>query len=78
MMPEEIEMRASNDVCAIARPEKPVTVTTIWDRVHFHPATCGRSKMARYVFEKGRELIAEVLHQLLQLRKRGSFRTCAV
>jgi glycosyltransferase involved in cell wall biosynthesis len=43
----------------VPRPEKPVTVTTIWDRVHFHPATCGRSKMARYVFEKGRELIAE-------------------
>jgi glycosyltransferase involved in cell wall biosynthesis len=41
------------------RPEKPVTVTTIWDRVHFHPAQCGRSKMARYVLEKGRELLAE-------------------
>lgn len=41
------------------RPDKPVTVTTIWDRVHFHPATCGRSKMARFVFEKGRELLAE-------------------
>ena len=25
-----------------------------------------------------RQLIAEVLHQLLQLRKRGYFRTCAV
>jgi glycosyltransferase involved in cell wall biosynthesis len=41
------------------RPDRPVTVTQIWDRVHFHPAQCGRSKMARYVFEKGRELLAE-------------------
>lgn len=41
------------------RPDKPVSVTSIWDRVHFHPATCGRSKMAGYIFEKGRELIAE-------------------
>jgi glycosyltransferase involved in cell wall biosynthesis len=41
------------------RPDEPASVTTIWDRVHFHPASCGRSKMARFIVDKGRELIAE-------------------
>ncbi len=41
------------------RPAAPVTVTTLYDRVHFHPADCGRSKMASYVVRRGGELLAE-------------------
>jgi glycosyltransferase involved in cell wall biosynthesis len=57
----------------VPRPDKPVSVTTIFDRVHFHPATCGRSKMARYVFEKGRELIAEHGARLIVSHDYGRF-----
>ncbi len=41
------------------RPDKPVTVRSIFDRVHFHPAACGRWGMVDYIVAKGRELIAE-------------------
>jgi glycosyltransferase involved in cell wall biosynthesis len=41
------------------RPAAPVTVTTLYDRVHFHPADCGRAKMSSYVARRGGELIAE-------------------
>jgi glycosyltransferase involved in cell wall biosynthesis len=40
------------------RPDKPVTVRSIFDRVHFHPAACGRWGMVDYLVAKGRELIA--------------------
>lgn len=40
------------------RPDKPVSVRTIYERVHFHPASCGRAGMLKYLVAKGRELIA--------------------
>lgn len=40
-------------------PSKPVTVTNVFDTVHLHPAPVARSGMVRFVFEKGRELLAE-------------------
>ncbi len=40
-------------------PMKPVTVRSIFDNVHLHPATVSRSGMVRFVFDKGRELLAE-------------------
>jgi len=41
------------------RPPKPVTVTTIFDNVHLHPSTTGRSGMLRWIVSKGGELLAE-------------------
>ncbi|MBL8858259.1 MAG: glycosyltransferase family 4 protein [Planctomycetes bacterium] len=41
------------------RPSKAPTVKVIHDNVHLHPAGVARSGMMKYVFEKGRELLAE-------------------
>lgn len=41
------------------KPPKPPTVFTIHERVHVHPAPVGRSGMLKYVYAKGRELLAE-------------------
>jgi glycosyltransferase involved in cell wall biosynthesis len=55
------------------RPDAPVTVETIFDRVHFHPARCGRSKMAKYIVEKGRELVREHGAELIVSHDYGWF-----
>jgi glycosyltransferase involved in cell wall biosynthesis len=55
------------------RPDAPVTVDTIFDRVHFHPALCGRSKMAKYIVEKGGELIREHGAELIVSHDYGWF-----
>ena len=40
------------------RPPGTPTIFTIHDNVHFHPASCGRAGMVRYIVEKGEELLA--------------------
>jgi glycosyltransferase involved in cell wall biosynthesis len=55
------------------RPAAPVTVTTLHERVHFHPADCGRAKMASYVARRGGELIAEHGAQLIVSHDYGWF-----
>jgi glycosyltransferase involved in cell wall biosynthesis len=40
------------------RPAKAVSVRTLFERVHLHPATCGRFGMRNYIRRRGRELIA--------------------
>jgi glycosyltransferase involved in cell wall biosynthesis len=55
------------------RPDAPVTVDTIFDRVHFHPARCGRSKMANYIVEKGGELVREHGAELIVSHDYGWF-----
>lgn len=41
----------------VPRPDRPVSLTTIWDRVHFHPAPVGRAGMAGWIARKGEELV---------------------
>jgi glycosyltransferase involved in cell wall biosynthesis len=55
------------------RPPAPVTVRTIFDRVHFHPASCGRARMAGYVVRRGAELIAAHGHALIVSHDYGWF-----
>ena len=55
------------------RPERPVTVRTIHERVHFHPADCGRSGMPGYIARRGAELIAEHGHALIVSHDYGWF-----
>ena len=55
------------------RPTGPVNVRTIFERVHFHPADCGRSKMVAYLVRKGEELIAEHGHALIVSHDYGWF-----
>lgn len=55
------------------RPDRPVTVRTIYDRVHFHPADCGRAGMVRYLVRRGRELIGEHRPSLIVSHDYGWF-----
>lgn len=55
------------------KPPGEVTVRTIHDNVHFHPADCGRRGMVRYISEKGRALIGEHKHQLIVSHDYGWF-----
>jgi glycosyltransferase involved in cell wall biosynthesis len=55
------------------RPDKPVTVREIFDRVHLHPADCGRFRMVEYIATKGRALIAEHRHALIVSHDYGWF-----
>ena len=41
------------------RPERPVTVRTLFEKVHLHPADCGRAGMASYIVRRGTELLRE-------------------
>lgn len=41
----------------VPRPDRPVALTTIFDRVHFHPAPTGRAGMAGWIAKKGEELV---------------------
>ena len=40
-------------------PDRPVTVETIFERVHLHPAQCTRAKLVGWLAKRGEELIAE-------------------
>ncbi|MDA1263651.1 MAG: glycosyltransferase family 4 protein [Planctomycetota bacterium] len=51
----------------------PVTVETIHDNVHFHPAPCGRRGMVRYIADRGAELIREHGHTLITSHDYGWF-----
>ncbi len=51
----------------------PVVVRTLFDKVHFHPADCGRAGMARYIERKGAELIASHAHSLIVSHDYGWF-----
>lgn len=55
------------------RPPKSPTVFRIHDNVHFHPASCGRLGMVRYILEKGRDLIAAHEHGLIVSHDYGWF-----
>jgi glycosyltransferase involved in cell wall biosynthesis len=50
-----------------------VTVRTIHERVHMHPATCGRLGMVGYIARRGAELIAEHGHGLITSHDYGWF-----
>lgn len=41
------------------RPERAVTVRTLFERVHLHPADCGRAGMVSYIVRRGAELLRE-------------------
>ncbi|MFN0243395.1 MAG: glycosyltransferase family 4 protein [Planctomycetota bacterium] len=55
------------------RPDRPVSVRTIYEHVHFHPADCGRSQMPAYIVRKGGELIAEHGAELIVSHDYGWF-----
>lgn len=55
------------------KPPKPPTVSTIWERVHFHPAPCGRAGMLRYLTHRGAELLREHDHELIVSHDYGWF-----
>lgn len=55
------------------RPDRTPTVRVIHDNVHFHPASCGRAGMVRYIAERGAELIAEHQHGLIISHDYGWF-----
>ncbi|MCK6446338.1 MAG: glycosyltransferase family 4 protein [Planctomycetes bacterium] len=55
------------------KPPKPPTVATIWERVHFHPAPCGRAGMLRYLTQRGAELLNEHHHELIVSHDYGWF-----
>ena len=55
------------------RPERRVSVRTIHERVHFHPAECGRSGMVAYITRRGSELLAEHGHALIVSHDYGWF-----
>lgn len=40
-------------------PGRPVTVETIYEKVHLHPADCSRPKLVGWLARRGEELIAE-------------------
>jgi glycosyltransferase involved in cell wall biosynthesis len=55
------------------RPPGEVKVTTLFERVHFHPASCGRLGMAGYVARRGAELIRAHGHALITSHDYGWF-----
>ena len=55
------------------QPGEPVTVRTIHDNVHFHPADTGRWGMVSFIARRGVELIAEHGHSLIVSHDYGWF-----
>jgi glycosyltransferase involved in cell wall biosynthesis len=55
------------------RPSGEVRVRTLFDRVHFHPAPCGRAGMVGYIARRGGELIGEQGHRLIVSHDYGWF-----
>ena len=52
-----------------------VTTRRIWDKVHFHPAPCGRLGMVNFIFNRGRDLLREQRHHLIVSHDFGWFYT---
>jgi glycosyltransferase involved in cell wall biosynthesis len=57
------------------RPEGEVSVRTIHERVHLHPAPCGRLGMVGYIARAGAELVARHGHGLITSHDYGWFYT---
>ena len=57
----------------VPRPDRPATVTTIHDNVHFHPAPVGRARMVGWIAEKGAELVRSHGAQLVVSHDYGWF-----
>jgi glycosyltransferase involved in cell wall biosynthesis len=55
------------------RPPGEISVRTIHDNVHMHPASCGRPGMVGYIASRGRELVAEHGHALITSHDYGWF-----
>lgn len=55
------------------RPDSAPTVREPFERVHVHPASCGRLGMASYVARRGAELVAEHRHDLIVSHDYGWF-----
>jgi len=55
------------------RPDRPVSVRSIHERVHLHPADVGRAGMARWIARRGAQLIAEHGHRLIVSHDYGWF-----
>jgi len=55
------------------RPDRPQTVHVIHERVHFHPADCGRAGMVGYVKRRGAELLHQHGHALVVSHDYGWF-----
>jgi glycosyltransferase involved in cell wall biosynthesis len=55
------------------RPPGEVKVRTLFERVHLHPADCGRASMIGYIARRGRELIGEQRHALIVSHDYGWF-----
>jgi glycosyltransferase involved in cell wall biosynthesis len=55
------------------RPDRPQTVHTIHERVHFHPADCGRAGMVGSIKRRGAELLREHGHALVVSHDYGWF-----
>ena len=57
----------------VPRPDRPVATTTIWDKVHFHPAPVGRARMAGWIAREGTRLVREHGAQLIVSHDYGWF-----
>ena len=55
------------------RPPGEVTIRSIWDNVHFHPATVDRTDMVGYIVRRGGELIDQHQHSLIVSHDYGWF-----
>ncbi|MBI5434495.1 MAG: glycosyltransferase family 4 protein [Planctomycetes bacterium] len=55
------------------KPPKPPTVSTIWERVHFHPSPSSRAGMLSYLTRRGGELLALHRHELIVSHDYGWF-----
>jgi glycosyltransferase involved in cell wall biosynthesis len=55
------------------RPERAVSVTTLFERVHLHAADCSRSAMPRFIARTGAALLAEHGAQLIVSHDYGWF-----
>lgn len=57
----------------VPRPDGPARVLSIHERVHFHPAPCGRLGMYGWLARRGTELVREHGHALLVSHDYGWF-----
>ena len=55
------------------RPERAPSVLRVHDNVHFHPADCSRGAQARFVEQRGGELVREHGHALIVSHDYGRF-----
>ena len=57
----------------VPKPDREITVTTIHDNVHFHPAPVGRARMVGWIGSKGAELIREHRAEMIVSHDYGWF-----